>query len=134
MICQNNRSHEQPHQRQKALGKLTPNPKATLQEQVHEVMRFFHYSPRTEETYWQWIRQFLAWARGAGVSREGAPGDGDWGSEISEGTGGWRHPRTMGLAEVQAFLAHLATVKDVAVATQNQALNALVFLYLLTQR
>ena len=33
------------------------------------------------------------------------------------------------MAEVQAFLAHLATARDVAVVTQNQALNALVFLY-----
>ena len=36
--------------RQRPLGRLQPNPKATLRQQVHEVMRFFHYSQRTEET------------------------------------------------------------------------------------
>ena len=40
-----------------------------------------------------------------------------------------KHPREMGTEEVHEFLAHLATVRNVAVATQNQALNALVFLY-----
>ena len=32
-----------------------PNPKAPLRQQLHEVMRFFHYSPRTEEAYRGWI-------------------------------------------------------------------------------
>ena len=40
-----------------------PNPKLKLREQVHEVMRFFHYSPRTEETYWHWIERFLKFHR-----------------------------------------------------------------------
>ena len=31
---------------------LVPNPMAPLREQIHEVMRFFHYSRRTEQTYW----------------------------------------------------------------------------------
>ena len=35
--------------------KLIPNPKARLREQVREVMRFHHYSLRTEEAYWQWV-------------------------------------------------------------------------------
>jgi integron integrase len=35
----------------------------------------------------------------------------------------------MGSAEVRAFLTHLAAERNVAAATQNQALNALVFLY-----
>lgn len=35
----------------------------------------------------------------------------------------------MGEAEVAAFLSHLAVVRKVAPATQNQALNELVFLY-----
>jgi hypothetical protein len=40
-------------------SKLIPNPKARLQEQVREVMRFHHYSFRTEEAYWQWIKRFI---------------------------------------------------------------------------
>lgn len=42
---------------------------------------------------------------------------------------GWRHPREMGAVEVREFLTHLAVARRVAVGTQNQALNALVFLY-----
>lgn len=83
---------------------LVPNPKLRLREQVHEVMRFKQYSVRTEEAYWNWIRQFIVFH-------------------------GKKHPREMGTEQVHEFLAHLATDRNVAVATQNQALNALVFLY-----
>jgi Phage integrase, N-terminal SAM-like domain len=34
----------------------------------------------------------------------------------------------MGAGEIQAFLTHLAAQENVAASTQNQALNALVFL------
>jgi integron integrase len=93
---------------------LVPNPKAKLFDQLREVMRFHHYSYRTEKTYAQWIRRYLAFHRQsdrAGPDR------------------GWRHPRRLGAREVASFLAHLATVGQVAASTQNQALNALVFLY-----
>jgi site-specific recombinase XerD len=39
------------------------------------------------------------------------------------------HPAEMGAAEVEAFLSSLATDRNVAAATQNQALAALLFLY-----
>jgi integron integrase len=84
--------------------KLIPNPKARLREQVREVMRFHHYSIRTEESYWQWIKRFIFFQ-------------------------GKRHPKEMGGAEVSAFLSHLTASDDAARATQQQALNALVFLY-----
>ncbi|MDZ4743156.1 MAG: site-specific integrase [Verrucomicrobiota bacterium] len=42
---------------------------------------------------------------------------------------GKRYPSEMGGAEVAAFLTHLVTERKVASSTQNQALNALVFLY-----
>src|SRR5678816_2350517 len=83
---------------------FVPNPKLRLRQQVREVMRFRHYSVRTEETYWGWIRQFIFFHDK-------------------------RHPREMGDREVHAFLTHLAAHRNVAVSTQNQALNALVFLY-----
>jgi hypothetical protein len=35
----------------------------------------------------------------------------------------------LGAAEVRGFLTHLAAERNVAASTQNQALNALVFLY-----
>src|SRR5436190_19769842 len=83
---------------------LIPNPKLRLREQLREVMRFKHYSVRTEESYWHWIRVFILFHHK-------------------------RHPREMGPPEVQAFLTHLAVERDVAVSTQNEALNAVVFLY-----
>lgn len=84
--------------------RLFPNPKLKLREQVREVARFQHLSLRTEQTYWEWIRRFIFFH-------------------------GKRHPREMHAAEVRAFLVHLALERKVAASTQNQALNALVFLY-----
>jgi hypothetical protein len=92
---------------------LVPNPKGSLREQVREVMRFHHYALRTERAYWHWMVRFLRHFRRPGES----------------GPSGWRHPKTLGAAEVAGFLSHLATDRKVAAATQNQALNALVFVY-----
>ncbi|MFN6273089.1 MAG: site-specific integrase [Microcystis sp.] len=39
-----------------------------------------------------------------------------------------KHPREMGKEEIKSFLTHLAVDKNVAAATQNQALNAILFL------
>lgn len=76
-------------------------------------MRFFHYSPRTEEAYWQWIVRYLRFHKRPGIA----------------GPEAWRHPRELGAAEVTAFLTHLASAGRVSASTQNQALNAVVFLY-----
>jgi integron integrase len=92
---------------------LNPNPKLKLFDQLSEVARFKHYSIRTEEAYRQWVRRFLQFNRRGG----------------SVAAGGWRHPRELGAVEVQAFLNDLALNQKVAVSTQNQALNGLVFLY-----
>jgi integron integrase len=86
------------------VDKFIPNPKAKLRDQVREVMRFKHYSLHTEIMYWSWIRRYILHHAK-------------------------RHPREMGAAEVTAFLSSLASEQNVAAATQNQALNALVFLY-----
>src|SRR6266498_630256 len=98
---------------------FVPNPKARLFDQVREVMRFHHYALRTEEAYLQWIRRFLVFHR-----TRSASGPFSAGGE----PGSWRHPREMGAAEVERFLSHLAVAGGVAASTQNQALNALVFL------
>ncbi len=84
--------------------KFLPNPKLKLREQVGEVMRFKHFSHRTESAYWHWIKGFILFHQK-------------------------RHPRELGAKEVQAYLSHLASERNVATATQNQALNAIVFLY-----
>jgi hypothetical protein len=39
-----------------------------------------------------------------------------------------RHPLELGAGEVTAFLSHLAVKRNVAASTQNQALNAILFL------
>lgn len=80
----------------------TPPPK--LLDQVRDLIRIKHYSIRTETQYLQWIRRFILFHSK-------------------------RHPRDMGAPEVEAFLTHLAVSRDVAAATQNQALSALLFLY-----
>ncbi|MFB4203986.1 IS91 family transposase [wastewater metagenome] len=73
-------------------------------DRVRAAIRVRHYSIRTEEAYLGWIRRFILYHDK-------------------------RHPQDMGAAEVAAFLTDLATTGSVAAATQNQALNALVFLY-----
>jgi site-specific recombinase XerD len=71
---------------------------------VRQAIRIKHYSYRTEQTYVDWIRRFILFHNK-------------------------KHPKDMGVAEVEAFLAHLAVVSNVAPSTQNQALSALLFLY-----
>ena len=94
------------------MGRLVPNPKLKFLDQCREVMRFKHLARRTEETYIQWIRRFILFHRRAAGS--------SW---------TWRHPEEMSEPEVRAFLTHLAVRREVSAATQNQALNALLFMY-----
>ncbi|MEG3156895.1 integron integrase [Lysobacter zhanggongensis] len=75
-----------------------------LLDQIRARCRLRHYSIRTERAYVSWARRFIL-------------------------ANGRRHPRDMGVAEVEAFLSTLATRDDVAASTQNQALSALLFLY-----
>ena len=75
-----------------------------LLDQVRNAIRRKHYSLRTEDSYVHWIKRFIYFH-------------------------GKRHPRDLGEAEVTAFLNDLARVRNVASATQNQALSAVLFLY-----
>ena len=59
---------------------LIPNPKLKLADQCREVLRFKHYAYRTEQSYVDWIRRFIVWARdctsaecGAALSVSGPP-------------------------------------------------------------
>lgn len=99
-------------------AQFIPNPKSRLFDQVREVLRFHHYSFRTEKTYAHWIRRFLLFHRGKAEN-----------GKLKGENKGWQHPKDMGAAEVSAYLSHLAVAGNVAAATQRQALNALVFLY-----
>jgi len=67
-------------------------------------MRARHPSPKTEEAYIGWIKRFIFFH-------------------------GKRHPVEMSKAEIGQFLSSLACDFHVAASTQNQALNALLFLY-----
>ena len=75
-----------------------------LEARVRETLRVAHYSYRTEQTYLGWIRQFVEFHQG-------------------------RKPSTMDAGHVRDFLKHLAMDRQVAASTQNQALNAVVFLF-----
>lgn len=75
-----------------------------LIQRYRQELEVRHYARRTVNTYEQWLRRFLRFH-------------------------GLRHPRTMGSAEVNAFLTHLAVELKVSPSTQNQALAALLFLY-----
>src|SRR5437773_6639764 len=89
-----------------AVEAIIANPKAELMEQVREIMRLWHYAIRTEEAYCDWIRRYLKFH---GMrSRE----------ELFPGT-----------TKVELFLSDLAVRGKVAASTQNQAFNALLFLY-----
>ena len=85
--------------------KFKPNPKYRLMDQVREVLRYYHYAYSTEQSYCSWILQYIKFY------------------------GGKTHPKDIGKNEVERFLSHLAEKKNVAAATQKQALNALIFLY-----
>lgn len=62
------------------------------------------YTYQTEKTYLRWIVRYVK-------------------------VRGTRHPRVFGKAEVRDDRSYLATERNVAASTQNQALNALLFLH-----
>jgi integron integrase len=75
-----------------------------LLDQLRERLRYLHYSIRTEDAYVYWAKSFVRFA-------------------------GMRHPRELDFVEVERFLIHLATVRQVAPSTHKQALSAITFLY-----
>jgi len=75
-----------------------------LLDQYRDAMRVRHYSQRTEETYISWVRQFIIYHKK-------------------------RHPREMGVEEINAFITHLVNQRNIAASTQNQALSSILFLY-----
>jgi len=89
------------------LGRMSeggPAQEPRLLDQVSRAIRVRHYSYRTEQQYVAWIGRYIRFH-------------------------GCRHPRSLGGPEVSAFLTYLASDRNVAAATQNQALAALLFLY-----
>jgi len=84
-----------------AAGAPTP---PRLLDQIRIALRVRHASPRTETAYVHWARRFILFH-------------------------GKQHPAELGPEAITAFLNHLAVEGRVSASTQNQALNAIVFLY-----
>jgi integrase len=76
----------------------------TLAKEVRTACRRRNLAYSTEKTYLGWMRRFVRYH-------------------------GMRHPAELGEEHIREYLSHLATKRRVAASTQNQALNALVFLY-----
>jgi integron integrase len=79
-----------------------PEPK--LLDKVRTELRSKHYSRKTEVAYTNWIKRFVLFHKK-------------------------RHPKEMGAEEIKAFIDNLATNHHVSSATQNQALQGILFLY-----
>jgi integron integrase len=75
-----------------------------LLDQVRQAIRARHYSYMTEKAYIHWIKRFIFFHNK-------------------------RHPLEMAEIEIGRFLSSLATEGHVSASTQNQPLNALLFLY-----
>ena len=73
-------------------------------DQVRDAVRVRHYSIRTEDAYCYWVKRFIFFH-------------------------GARNPEQFNESHVNAFLSHLAVSEKVSPSTQNQALNALLFLF-----
>lgn len=72
-------------------------------EAARNVLRFKHMAIKTEKSYVGWISRYGHWCQA--------------------------HPDGSHEDKVRAYLTHLATDRRVSQSTQNQALNAIVFLY-----
>jgi integron integrase len=72
-------------------------------ERARHVARFRHMSYKTEQSYLGWIRRYGRWCA--------------------------QHKEGDHASKLRGYLSHLAIERKVAKATQQQALNALVFLY-----
>ena len=78
--------------------------KPKLLDQVRTTMRAAHYSKSTEESYVSWIKRFILFHNK-------------------------RHPKDLGSEEIKNFINHLANNNKVSSSTQNQALQAILYLY-----
>ena len=88
----------------KPISSPPSEPKPRLLDQVRQAIRTRHLSYSTEQAYTGWIKRFIFFHNK-------------------------RHPAEIGEAEIGRFLSSLATERRVSASTQNQALNALLFLY-----
>ncbi len=81
--------------------------KRKILDEISDFMRLHHYSIHTERAYSDWIKRYIRFHNM--TKREDLNGEEE--------------------KKIEVFLTHIATKENVAPATQNQAMNALVFLY-----
>ena len=81
----------------------------TILDKTKEILRIKHYSFRTEQTYVEWIRKFYDYL--CQIKKKELPFE------------------NLSTDDYRDFISYLATYKNVAASTQNQAFNALLFLY-----
>jgi hypothetical protein len=85
-----------------------PEPSSTkpkkLLDQQRNAIRIKHYSYSTEKSYVHWAKRTILFHNK-------------------------RHPAEMGALEIEPFLSHLTQEANVSASTQNQAFNALLFVY-----
>jgi len=79
-------------------------PEHKLLDIIRSELRVRHYSLRTEKVYISWIKKFIIYHNK-------------------------QHPSGLGVSEIRSFINHLAVEKNVSSSTQNQALQAILFLY-----
>jgi integron integrase len=79
-------------------------PPKKLLDQLCDQIRLKQYSPRTEKTYVEWVRQYILFHNK-------------------------RHPREMAAPEINQFITHLVVERKSSASTQNQAISAILFLY-----
>jgi integron integrase len=75
-----------------------------LLDLVVDKIRVKHYSIKTEQSYTSWIKRYILFHNK-------------------------KHPKDMGKYEIEQYLTYLAVTKEVSPTTQNQAFNAILFLY-----
>jgi len=77
-----------------------------LTAEMIRIIRLKHYSYSTESTYIQWVERFAAHIKKSGKELDSANAD-----------------------DLKLFLSHLALKRRVSSSTQNQAFNALLFMF-----
>ena len=87
------------------------SPKKLL-DLYRDQIRLKQYSPRTEETYLHWVREFIRYHN----------------PNLDHGQVDI-HPNQMTVREINQFITHLVVERKVSESTQNQALSAILFLY-----
>lgn len=75
-----------------------------LKDDFSAICRLNHFSPKTENAYWSFAKQFILFH-------------------------GKKHPAEMAGPEIEKFLIHLANERKLSLSSQNLAFNSLLFLY-----